>query len=185
MVGATDPAGADAGGRAGSLIDHAPGLVQPGRVQVDASLPAEAARRRVRLAQQLYTFWNTGDEAHLERAAVAGFKDNTPPPGRQQGRDGVAAASASFRAAIPDLSCELADLIVTGNRITARQVYRGHFTGTYEGVRGRGQAVRFNAIDILRVGRTKIVEDWHLEDTAALTTQLGFTSTPPATGARS
>lgn len=154
------------------LLDRAPGLIVPRRIVVDAGLSPGRARLVVRLAQELYTFWDTGDVRHLRRAVVANFRDNTPPPGRSQGRAGVAAASRAFRAAIPDLRCELADLTVAGDRITARQVYRGHVTGSIDGVAGRGRRVRFDAIDVQRVGRTRIVEDWHLEDTASLLRQL-------------
>ena len=36
-----------------------------------------------------------------------------------------------------------------------------------------GKPVRFFAIDILRIGGEKIVEDWHLEDNLTLLQQLG------------
>jgi len=42
---------------------------------------------------------------------------------------------------------------------------RGHSTGTYNGIQGRGQTIDFNAFDIQHVGAgTRIIEDWHLED---------------------
>ncbi|MDO9408869.1 ester cyclase [Patulibacter sp.] len=164
------------------LIDRSPGLVRPRHLVVDAGLSEARARECVRLAQELYTFWDTGDVRHLRRAVVADFRDNTPPPGRAQGRAGVVAASRAFRAAVPDLRCELHDLAIAGDRITARQVYRGRFTGVYDGVHGRGQSVRFDAIDIQRVGRTRIVEDWHLEDTSAFLRQLGFVTAPAPVG---
>ncbi|MEU9087540.1 ester cyclase [Streptomyces sp. NPDC048357] len=130
---------------------------------VDGSLGERRARREVRLAQLLYTFWGTGRTQYLDAAISADFKDNTLPAGRPQSPAGPVFASKNFRAAVPDLTCELSDLLVTGDKITARIVLRGHFTGTFDGVQGKGRKVEFNAIDIQHVGKDKIIEDWHIE----------------------
>ncbi|MFD5462865.1 ester cyclase [Kitasatospora sp. NPDC127059] len=156
-----------------NLIDRSPDLVQPKALTVDRSIGTRRAAQEVRLAQQLYTFWNTGQQRYLDAAVDPRFKDDTLPPGRPQGPAGLLFASRNFRAAVPDLSCELSDVLVTGDEITARLVFRGHFTGTFEGVRGQGRRIEFNAIDIQHVGTDRIVEDWHIEDNEALLTQLG------------
>ncbi|MFJ8624593.1 ester cyclase [Kitasatospora sp. NPDC093550] len=155
------------------LIDRSPDLVQPKALTADRSLGTRRAAQEVRLAQQLYTFWNTGQQRYLDAAIDPRFRDNTLPPGRPQGPAGPVAASRAFRAAVPDLTCELSDVLVTGDRITARLVFRGHFTGTFNGVQGRGQRVEFGAIDIQHVGTDRIVEDWHIEDNTTLLSQLG------------
>ncbi|MFJ9770358.1 ester cyclase [Kitasatospora sp. NPDC101157] len=158
------------------LLDRSPDLVQPKALTVDRSIGARRAAQEVRLAQQLYTFWNTGQQRHLDAAISPQFRDDTLPPGRPQGPAGPLAASKAFRTAVPDLTCELSDLLVTGDRITARLVFRGHFTGTFNGTRGTGRGVEFNAIDIQHVGTDRIVEDWHIEDNETLLTQLGVRS---------
>ncbi|MFB7663228.1 ester cyclase [Kitasatospora sp. NPDC056138] len=155
------------------LVDRAPGLVRPRSLTVDRSLGERRAALEVRLAQQLYTFWDTGKQQYLDAAVGPDFRDNTLPAGRPQGPSGPVFASKHFRAAVPDLTCELSDLLVTGDKLTARLVFRGHFTGTFEGVRGSGQRVEFNAIDIQHVGTGRITEDWHIEDNQTLLTQLG------------
>ncbi|MFQ6147084.1 ester cyclase [Streptomyces seoulensis] len=155
------------------LVDTSPDLVRPKALTVDRSIDEHRASLEVRLAQQLYTFWNTGQQRYLDLAVSPDFKDNTLPPGRPQGPTGPVFASKNFRAAVPDLTCELSDLLVTGDKITARLVFRGHFTGTFNGVQGKGQTVDFNAIDIQHVGAKQIVEDWHIEDNQTLLTQLG------------
>ncbi|MGW4597160.1 ester cyclase [Streptomyces sp. NPDC004457] len=155
------------------LVDGSPGLVRPTALTVDRSIGEHRAALEVRLAQQLYTFWNTGEKKYLDASVSPDFVDNTLPPGRPQGPEGPLSASRNFRAAVPDLTCELADLLITGDKITARLVFRGHFTGTFDGVRGKGQEVDFNAIDIQHVGERRIVEDWHIEDNQTLLSQLG------------
>ncbi|MFF2545274.1 ester cyclase [Kitasatospora sp. NPDC058063] len=156
------------------LIDRSPGLVQPKALTADRSIGARRAAQEVHLAQQLYTFWNTGQQRYLDAAISPRFRDNTLPPGRPQGPAGPTFASKNFRAAVPDLTCELSDVLISGDRITARLVFRGHFTGTFDGVRGQGQNIEFNAIDIQHVGADRITEDWHIEDNATLLAQLGI-----------
>ncbi|MER7581531.1 ester cyclase [Kitasatospora sp. NPDC097691] len=155
------------------LVDRSPDLVQPKALTVDRSIGSRRAAQEVHLAQQLYTFWNTGQQRYLDAAISPQFRDNTLPPGRPQGPTGPAFASRTFRAAVPDLTCELSDVLVTGDEITARLVFRGHFTGVFNGVRGEGRPVEFNAIDIQHVGTDRIVEDWHIEDNTTLLAQLG------------
>ncbi|MEU3445334.1 ester cyclase [Streptomyces griseoincarnatus] len=155
------------------LVDTSPDLVRPMALTVDRSIGDRGAALEVRLAQQLYTFWNTGEKKYLDLAVSPDFRDNTLPPGRPQGPAGPVFASEHFRAAVPDLTCELSDLLITGDKITARLVFRGHFTGSYNGVPGKGQTVDFNAIDIQHVGARQIVEDWHIEDNQTLLSQLG------------
>lgn len=148
-----------------SLLDRTPGLVKPGAVHIGAGEPTERARHVVETAQLLYTFWDTGEQRYLDRSVADTFRDNTLPAGRPQGPSGPVAASKTFRAAVPDLTCELADLYVVGDTFTARLVFRGHFTGSYNGIRGRGQRIAFDAIDIQNLGDgNRITQDWHLED---------------------
>ncbi|GAA1986261.1 ester cyclase [Catenulispora subtropica] len=155
------------------LVDSSGDLVVPKALTVDRSIGERRARLEVRLAQQLYTFWNTGQAQYLDAAVSPAFRDNTLPSGRPQGPSGPLFASKNFRAAVPDLSCELADVLITGDKITARLVFRGHFTGTFNGIQGAGQTIDFNAIDIQHVGTDQIIEDWHIEDNETLLTQLG------------
>ncbi|MVU82895.1 ester cyclase [Nocardia sp. ET3-3] len=156
-------------------VDRSGDLVVPLAVHVDGGLGTDRAAREVHVAQLLYTFWNTGNTDYLDRAITPSFRDNTLPAGRPQGPTGPAVASKAFRAAVPDLTCELSDLYVTGDTLTARLVFRGHFTGVYDGARGAGQPVEFDAIDLQRLGgdHTLITEDWHLEDNLAFLRQIG------------
>jgi predicted ester cyclase len=148
-------------------------------VHTAAGADLAQARGVVHTAQVLYTFWNTGDTSYLDRAITPDFRDNTLPTGRPQGPAGPRAASAGFRTAVPDLTCQLADLYVTGDTFTARLDFEGHFSGTSNGVHGHGQPVNFKAIDIQHVGDdTRIIEDWHLEDNLTFLQQAGLVTDP-------
>ena len=158
------------------LLDPSPELVRPLSLSIDASLEESRARRLVQVAQQLYTFWHTGDPRYLRLAVDASFVDNTLPAGRPQGIDGPTTASAAFRAAVPDLTCELSDLLVVGDKLAVRLRFRGTFTGTFNGVLGEGQPIDFVAFDIQHVPGDRIIEDWHLEDNLTFLLQAGLAS---------
>jgi predicted ester cyclase len=149
-------------------------LLEPHNLIVDRSLPREQADAQIIAARRYDTFWNTGDEA-LERTALApNFVDNTLPTGRPQGVAGPLAASKLIRLAIPDIRCEIEQMIVAGDRVVAHLHFRGHFTGRFGHVQGQGQTINFIATDIYRVADGRVVENWHIEDNLTLQQQLGL-----------
>jgi predicted ester cyclase len=156
------------------LLDSRADLVRPASLTVDGGLERERARQLVRIGQALYTFWHTGDVSWLHEAVDPSFVDNTLPEGRKQGIDGIIAGSAAFRTAVPDLACELADMLVVGDKLAVRLHFTGHFTGVSGGVRGQGQPIDFIAFDIQHVGGDRITEDWHLEDNLTFALQAGL-----------
>lgn len=148
-------------------------LLRP-RVQfIDPSLPAAQAEASALAARRYASFWNNGDEA-LARAALAPeFIDRTLPPGRAQGLPGPLAASAFVRAAVPDMRADIEQLIVSGDRAVVHLRFQGHFTGSFKGVQGKGQAIDFIATDIYRIADGRITDNWHIEDNLAFLRQLG------------
>jgi predicted ester cyclase len=149
-------------------------LLEPHNLIVDRSLPTKQADAQVIAARRYDTFWNTGDEALASAALAPTFVDNTLPTGRPQGVAGPLAASKLVRAAIPDLSCEIEQMIVAGDRVVAHLRFRGHFTGRFEQIQGQGQTINFIATDIYRVADGRIAENWHIEDNLTLQQELGL-----------
>ena len=148
-------------------------LLQPHSLIVDGSLPKAQAEAQILAARRYDTFWNTGEEALASAALAPGFTDRTPPPGRAQGLAGPLAASKMMRAAIPDLSCEIEQMLVAGDRVVTHLHFRGHFTGRFKDTQGRGQAIDFIATDIYRIADGRITDNWHLEDNLTVLQQLG------------
>ncbi|MHA6575651.1 ester cyclase [Pseudomonas yamanorum] len=148
-------------------------LVKPGVVVVDKRLAPTRQALMETVARRYATFWNTGEE-RLAREALAGnFIDKTPPAGRKQGPEGPLLASRAFRGAVPDLSCEVEQMIIVGDRVVAHLHFRGRFTGTFGQIKGVGQAVDFIATDIYQIENGKIAANWHIEDNLTLMKQLG------------
>ena len=149
-------------------------LIEPHSLIVGHSLPEAQVNSQVIAARRYDSFWNTGDEA-LARAALApNFIDRTLPTGRPQGLAGPLAASRMVRAAIPDLNCEIEQMIVAADRVVAHLHFRGHFKGRFKQIQGHGQTINFTATDIYRIADGRIVENWHIEDNLTLQRQLGL-----------
>jgi predicted ester cyclase len=149
-------------------------LIEPHSLIVDRSLPRVQVDIQIIAARRYATFWNTGDEA-LARAALApNFIDNTLPPGRPQGLTGPLAASKVIRTAIPDMGCDLEQMIVAGDRVVAYLRFHGYFTGRFKQIQGQGQTINFIATDIYRIADGRIAENWHIEDNLSLQQQLGL-----------
>ncbi|ACJ77315.1 ester cyclase [Bacillus paranthracis] len=132
---------------------------------IDPSLSKMEATEMVHAAQRFYAFWDTGKEELLSQTVTKDFFDNTLPKGRPQGIEGLKFAAQNFRKVVPDIHCKIEDLLVVGDKVTARL----SFAGTHN-----GKNISFSAIDILHVKDGKITEDWHLEDNLTLKQQLGL-----------
>jgi predicted ester cyclase len=149
------------------------GLIQPHGLIVDGSLPKAQVDAQVLAARRYDTFWNSGDEA-LARAALApDFTDRTLPRGRAQGLAGPLAASEMMRVAVPDLRCDIEQMVVAGDRVVAHLRFHGHFTGPFKQIQGQGQVIEFIATDIYRIANGRITDNWHIEDNLTLLQQLG------------
>ncbi|WP_321781677.1 ester cyclase [Paraburkholderia sp. J94] len=148
-------------------------LAQPHELIVDGSLPAQQREQQIHAARLYDTFWSTGDEAQARAALAPDFTDRTLPPGRPQGVAGPLAASKVFHAAVPDVHADIEQMLVAGDRVVTHLHFTGHFTGTFNGVQGKGQPVDFIATDIYRIRDGKITDNWHLEDNLTFLQQVG------------
>ncbi|MEH5419813.1 ester cyclase [Enterobacter asburiae] len=160
-------------GLSGNAISSQGEWLQPKQLIVDNSLPQAQLKVNEAVAREYASFWNTGNETLARDALAAGFIDKTPPEGRRQGPEGAILASRAFRAAVPDLRCDVEQMIISGDRVVSHLHFHGTFTGTFGKLKGQGQKIDFIATDIYEIGDGKIVANWHIEDNLTLMKQLG------------
>ncbi len=99
--------------------------------------------------------------------------DHTPMPGQPPGVEGVKYIFRMLRAAMPDFSQEIVDMVAEGDRVVVRAVSRGTHQGEMLGIPPTGKKVQVDEIHIVRVQDGKMIEHWGLVDQAALMAQLG------------
>lgn len=91
---------------------------------------------------------------------------------------------AGFFAALPDLTATMEDLVVSGDRVVGRVVYRGTHLGEFMGIPATGRSVEMRSIDIWRVADGMFVEHWDELNTLQVLQQLGALPQPvPAASA--
>lgn len=150
-----------------------PTLITPNVLITDPGAKPEQIQAQTLAARRYATFWASGEPSLARQVLAPDFMDRTLPPGRAQGIAGPLAASQAFHAAVPDLNCEVQQMIVSGDRVVSHLRFTGHFTGIFNGVKGQGQAVDFIATDIYRIADGRIAENWHLEDNLTFLQQIG------------
>ena len=172
-------------GLSGNAISAQGERVQPKQLIVDKSLPQMQLKTNEAVARDYATFWNTGNETLARDALAANFVDKTPPEGRKQGPEGAILASRAFRTAVPDLRCDVEQMIISGDRVVSHLHFYGTFTGTFGRLKGKGQKIDFIATDIYEIRDGKIAANWHIEDNLTLMKQLGALQSHHSGAARS
>ncbi|UAN33968.1 ester cyclase [Enterobacter sp. JBIWA005] len=160
-------------GLSGNAISSQGKWLQPKQLIVDNSLSKAQLKANEAAARKYATFWNTGNETLARDALAVNFIDKTPPEGRKQGPEGAILASRAFRTAVPDLRCDVEQMIISGDRVVSHLHFHGTFTGTFGKLKGQGQKIDFIATDIYEVADGKIAANWHIEDNLTLMKQLG------------
>ena len=160
-------------GLSGNAISSQGEWLQPKQLIVDNSLSQAQLKANEAAARKYATFWNTGNETLARDALAVNFIDKTPPEGRKQGPEGAILASRAFRTAVPDLRCDVEQMIISGDRVVSHLHFHGTFTGTFGKLKGQGQKIDFIATDIYEVVDGKIAANWHIEDNLTLMKQLG------------
>jgi predicted ester cyclase len=91
------------------------------------------------------------------------------PDGREANRQ----FWTGFFHALPDLTVTMEDLVISGDRVVGRFVYRGTHAGELMGIGATGRKVEMRSIDIWRVKDGMFVEHWDELNTLQLLQQLG------------
>jgi steroid delta-isomerase-like uncharacterized protein len=65
-----------------------------------------------------------------------------------------------FFSGLPDVSVTMEDLVISGDRVVGRFIYRGTHTGDLMGIPATGKPVEMRSIDIWRVQNGMFVEHW-------------------------
>lgn len=121
--------------------------------------------------------WNRGEESAIEELIHEDLVEHGALGDEAGGRDDARRTVGGFRAAFPDLSLEIADLVGDGEHVVLRWLGTGTHTGPFMGAPPTGNRVEIEGIDIYRVVDGRVVEHWGYPDVPALMGQLGG---PPA-----
>jgi steroid delta-isomerase-like uncharacterized protein len=78
----------------------------------------------------------------------------------EDGREGNRVFWADFFTAFPDITATMEDLVVAGDRVVGRFIYRGTHLGPLYGIPATGNPIEMRSIDIWRTENGEFVEHW-------------------------
>src|ERR1700752_243982 len=117
------------------------------------------------------TMLNEHDPDLVDRFVAREYRNQNAfvPDGREANRQ----FWAVFFAALPDLTATMEDLVISGDHVVGRFVYRGTHAGEFMGIPATGRSVEMRSIDIWRVDNGLFVEHWDELNTLEFFQQLG------------
>jgi steroid delta-isomerase-like uncharacterized protein len=106
----------------------------------------------------------------IDRQVAPDFIDHSHP--QLAGPDCVKAKVRALRAAFPDLTVTIEDLVAEGDLVAVRGTWRGTHQGTFQGVPAIGRRIELSGMAFWRIAGGQIRESWNLIDLPALMRQL-------------
>jgi predicted ester cyclase len=135
-------------------------------IKVTAALDA-ASRETVRTA--LEAVYNLKQAAAVTAYLDSGFIDHDPAPGRKGDRDGFMEGVKEMQAVFPDLHVTQDDLLVDGDKVTARLTVKGTGAG--------GQPLDTTEIQVFRIRDGRIIERWGSGNQSVILARTGTGTT--------
>ena len=123
------------------------------------------------LAETFVQMLNTHDPDLVDDFLASDYRNHNAFV--DDGREANRQFWASFFAALPDLTATMEDLVVSGDRVVGRFVYRGTHRGEFMGIPASGHPVEMRSIDIWRVADGMFVEHWDELNTLEFFQQMG------------
>ena len=132
------------------------------------------------LAETFTRMLNEHDPDLVDRFVAPDYRNHNAFVG--DGREANRRFWAGFFSALPDLTATMEDLVISGDRVVGRFVYRGTHAGEFMGIPATGRRVEMRSIDIWRVQNGMFAEHWDELNTLELFAQMGALPQPAAAG---
>jgi len=113
-----------------------------------------------------------GEGTLADEIIAADFVDHTHPEA-VPGPEGVKREVAAFRAAFPDATVAVEQVIGEGDIVAFRFTIQGTQQGSFGAIAPTGKRVTLTGMDFIRIVDGKLTELWSNQDTLGLLRQLG------------
>jgi steroid delta-isomerase-like uncharacterized protein len=109
----------------------------------------------------------------IDELVASDVESHSGFPGQAPGREGFKAAFAQFRAAFPELSVSIRDILPSGDKVVGYFTLTGVHRGELFGIPATGKTISYDEIVIVRFSHGQIVEHWSVADTLQMMQTLG------------
>ena len=134
-------------------------------------MPADENRKL--LDRYIAEVWGEGDPEAVLRFAADDFKRHTAPGSAPLDRDAQIERLKGIRAAFPDITIEVEDVVGEGDKLVFRSTMRGTHQGEFLGIAPTGRTVVVGLLDLVRVEDGRFAEQWGGPDMLDLLRQIG------------
>jgi steroid delta-isomerase-like uncharacterized protein len=122
---------------------------------------------------------NEGNLHVIDELFAEDFVEHEEFPGIPPTREGVKQFFAMFRAAFPDVTCEVEHLVAEGVFVSAHARFHGTHQGEFMGVPASGRPIAVHAFDLVRFVDGIATAHWGVFDAMTLMQQIGAIEPPP------
>jgi predicted ester cyclase len=116
--------------------------------------------------------FNQGKLAVVDELVAPGAREHQR--GARDGIDGTKGTINYLRSAFPDFKITIDEVVVSGDKVWARQKGGGTNLGSFAGHPPTGIKAFIDVIDLVRIEGGKIVEHWGVPDQLGMMLQLGL-----------
>ena len=120
--------------------------------------------------------FNQGNLAVVDELVAPGAREHQRGAG--DGIEGTKNTIKYLRSAFPDFKITIDELVVSGDKVWARQRGGGTNLGSFAGHPATGVKAFTDVIDVVRIEDGKIVEHWGVPDQLGMMMQLGHIPQP-------
>ena len=117
--------------------------------------------------------WHQKNSAAIDEFLAVNYQRHTSPNVAPLNREGQKQRLVGIRAAFPDITLTLEEILAEGDRVAFRSTIRGTHQNIFQGIPPTGRQVTVSLLDIVRVEDSKIVEHWGGPDFLDWLQQLG------------
>ncbi len=125
------------------------------------------------LLRYIEAVWHKENPAAVEDFLAPNYRRHRSPVKAPLTREQQKELLVGFRAAFPDVTIEIEDIVAEGDRIAFRSTMRGTHQGEFLDITPTGRKVIFSLLDVVRVEDGRFVEQWGGPDIYDLLQQLG------------
>ncbi len=123
------------------------------------------------------TYWddifNKGKYDLIEGLFSPNYKYHGGGGMEEEGLDALRQFMDGWKSAFPDARLVADEIIDGGNLIAVRTTFTGTHKGNFGKLKPTGKKVKVSAMEVLRLSRGKIIEEWELADELYAMRQLG------------